>query len=317
MAKRRKTLPAEFSELAERGVQVVPNILTEAECEEAKLGIHSWFEKIGVRRDVPGDWSDDNLPQHNHYIYQYAPVPYIQAVMDVRQHPKVHDVFRRLWETDNLWSSLDAICVRPPYEWLGQAAPVPKTWFHFDQGKKRLGLQCLQGFVTLEHMNEDDATLLVLEKTHQHHADFLKHFDADFGNSDWVKLKPHHETWLRQQVGVQERRVVAPKGSMVLWDSRTVHCSSVPLPARREPHWRYVIYTCQMPAEGATAAQRTKRQKAFLERRTTNHYPIDGTLFPKPSAFPAWRKGRWLLPSLEYPVQLTPLGRKLFVQPTK
>ena len=80
-------------------------------------------------------------------------------------------------------------------------------------------------------------------------------------------------------------RVACPKGSLVLWDSRTVHCGAEPL-RRTEPRIRSVIYLCYLPRSHATEANLRKKIKAFEDQRTTSHWPNKPKLFPlKPRTY--------------------------------
>lgn len=118
-------LTQEFQSLDENGFMVIPHVISSDECDRARQGINQWFESIGVRSTHPEDWSPQNLPHHNYFMFQNFSVPFIQAVMDIRQHPAVHAVFSKIWGDAHLWSSLDAICVQPPYEWTRKPPPIP------------------------------------------------------------------------------------------------------------------------------------------------------------------------------------------------
>ena len=86
--------------------------------------------------------------------------------------------------------------------------------------------------------------------------------------SNWNKIEP------AVLADMEESRLAleVPAGALVLWDSRTFHQNQYGTPGSEE---RIVQYVCYLPRthEKNTAAMQRKRQKYFLERRTTSHWP--------------------------------------------
>ncbi len=64
-------------------------------------------------------------------------------------------------------------------------------------------------------------------------------------------------------------RVMGHPGTMVLWDSRTIHANQPP----RGKVDRSVAYVCMIPNVASNAIL-NKRAKYFSENRTTNHHPV-------------------------------------------
>lgn len=298
-----------YIQLAELGYTVIPNVLSHQECDEAIAGIQEWFASLGTGVDCKdaSTWKRDKLPAATHGIIQQYDVGHIQPIWNVRQSPAVHAVFSELWGTQALMTSFDGMCVQPPYEWLGKKAPKFGRWYHFDQSPKRQGRWCIQGFVTLEEQSAQDATLMVLEKSNLYREKFFEKFNHE-DDTDWIKFSEEEDEWLSKQPGVCEVRVVAPKGSLVLWDSQTAHCAGVAQANRPYPRWRYVVYVCQGPVKFATKVQQEKKRKALANKRTTTHWPWDSKLFPQNPRYGNKRDAFVLSPD---PPQLTPLGRKL------
>jgi len=79
--------------------------------------------------------------------------------------------------------------------------------------------------------------------------------------------------------GCAYKKIKCPKGSLVLWDSRTIHCGTEALKTREKPNIRAIIYLCYMPKSIYSKTDFKKREKAFNELRTTNHW--GKKLFPK------------------------------------
>ena len=86
--------------------------------------------------------------------------------------------------------------------------------------------------------------------------------------SNWNKIDP------AVLADMEESRLAleVPAGALVLWDSRTFHQNQYGTPGSEE---RIVQYVCYLPREHEknTTAMQRKRQKYFLERRTTSHWP--------------------------------------------
>jgi ectoine hydroxylase-related dioxygenase (phytanoyl-CoA dioxygenase family) len=153
-------------------------------------------------------------------------------------------------------------------------------WLHSDQSFTRPGFDCVQSWVTARDVHDGDATLVVLEGSHLHHEEFGKHFGIT-DKKDWFKLEtPEHRAFYEER-GCIERYICCPKGSMVFWDSRTIHCGVEAQKDRTEPNHRCVAYLCYKPRSFSTSKFRSKKQKAFHEMRMTNHWPCNGKLFPK------------------------------------
>ena len=108
--------------------------------------------------------------------------------------------------------------------------------------------------------------------------------------------------------GCVAKRIMCPKGSMVLWDSRTIHCGTEPLKRREQSNFRCVAYLCYMPRILAPVKEIVKKIKAFEEMRVTSHWPCKIKMFPKtPRTYGAELPE---ITSLPMPV-VTEFGRKL------
>ena len=62
-------------------------------------------------------------------------------------------------------------------------------------------------------------------------------------------------------------------GSLVLWDSRTFHQNTCGTPTCEEE--RLIQYLCYLPRyeEGNTKKEQEQRNKFFVKKRTTSHWP--------------------------------------------
>src|SRR6185436_11401998 len=111
--------------------------------------------------------------------------------------------------------------------------------------------ECLQSWVTGLDVNEGDASLVVLEGSNRYHGDVAKKFKLT-DKSDWNLLTPEQTDYYINVKGCRKVSIRCPKGSMVFWDSRTIHCGHEPMKDREEPNFRSIAYICCTPRSLAT-----------------------------------------------------------------
>jgi len=178
------------------------------------------------------------------------------------------------------------------------------------------GLQCVQGLVNMFDTREEDATLCVYLKSHLYFEKYANAQMENFTNrtnktsktdiekefkSDFVRLD---DLQFFKDRGCVELRIQCPAGSLVLWDSRTLHQGSQPLKTRQTPNIRSAIYICMVPTHRISEYAYSK--KVFIKRsleavenmRTTNHYPQYRNLDPK---IPTSRFRKIVDPGFLYP----------------
>ena len=78
-----------------------------------------------------------------------------------------------------------------------------------------------------------------------------------------------------------KKKLIVPKGSIVLWDSRTFHQNTCSTPDCKEE--RLVQYLCYLPKnhEKNDINQQKQRQKFFEKKRTTSHWPYPMNAVPE------------------------------------
>ena len=267
-------------QLKNEGYCVIPNILTEDECNITIEKIWDWLESLssGIDRNDSSTWNSQNWPPSVRGIIQHLRVGHEEFVWTIRTNPKVMDVFKQIWGTDDLLVSFDAINVTKPIEITKYTSK--RQWYHTDQSNKKKGLHCVQSFVNLENTTIGDACFSCLPKSHLYHQEMLEHFNINT-STDWIKLQSEHLIWLLEGKGCERKRIIVPKGGMVLWDSRTIHCNLSALKNRTTPVFRYVIYVCMTPKKLCNDYNLEKKKKAFNEIRMTTHWPHHIKLFPK------------------------------------
>ena len=274
--------------LEEYGVAIIPNVLDEKECDNMLSGIWNYFEHITQEWETPINRNNEKswrgfyelFPSHS-MLVQHWNIGHSQACWDVRQNEKVLDIYSHFWNCskEELLTSFDGLSFNIPPEVTKKGWNRNNCWLHSDQSFTENDFKCLQGWVTALDINEDDATLAFLEGSHNFHQHFAREFEITEKNN-WYKLDDIEKEFYYNNE-CYYRKIKCPKGTLVLWDSRTIHCGVEANKGRANPNFRAIIYTCYMPRQVATKKELEKRKKAFEEMRMTSHWPCKVKLFPK------------------------------------
>jgi ectoine hydroxylase-related dioxygenase (phytanoyl-CoA dioxygenase family) len=278
------------------GICILKNVLNETECQSLINGMCSDFsyltQKMTPQFDINNSvtWSTLNsLLPIDGMLYQHWGIGQSQTVWNVRTNDKVIDVFSKIYGTSDLLVSFDAVNFALPPEFTDNK---PNKYYsddkwHFDQSLTRNNFECIQGWVNAFDTNQEDSTLAIMiysNKFHKLYADYLIGLGQTLNKDDWLRIE---DLSFFTHYGCIPYRVEAPKGSLVLWDSRTLHFGSKPLPWRTKPNYRMLIYLCYTPSSLITEAKRKRKIEIFLEKgkfgqgRTTNHWPHKPKVFPE------------------------------------
>ena len=270
------------------GVAIIPNVIDEKECESMYNHIWDFFTHITREWDTPLSKLDTTTWREFYKLYplhsmliQYWGVGQCQASWNARQHPKILEIFSYFWgcNPEDLLVSFDGLSLHLPPEITKKGWNRGNTWYHIDQSFTKDTFQCIQSFITTRDINEYDATLSVMEGSNKYHKEFCEEYNIQ-DKSDWCKISKTQEKFYLER-GCAIKNITCPKGSLVFWDSRTIHCGIEADKRRDSPNVRAIIYLCYMPRVLCDSKNLKKKQKAFAELRTTNHYPCKIKLFPK------------------------------------
>jgi hypothetical protein len=271
--------------LEKHGVAVIPNILTENECFYFRNQIWDEIKHVSQNRfDINNLDSWDNFynfnPLHSMLLHHFS-LGHMQPIWDIRQHPKVYQVFEKIWDTpvNDLLTSFDGLSIHLPPEKTNRGW-YSSNWFHTDQSSKKIGKHCIQGLINLYPVNNGDASLSILERSHHLHESFFK--DNQINNtSDWYELKENDINYFKE---CEPHAIKAEIGSMMLWDSRTFHQGIEPMMNRQTENFRMAIYITMMPRLTITDPNALiKKNKAFKNLRITSHWANGVFIFPKKS----------------------------------
>lgn len=274
--------------LDDDGVEVVENVLTDNEIVNLREIMWKWLNYKTKNMDNPVvEGKEDTyvslfnlFPKHGmlfqHWDFGHNPLSWY-----VRQNANVIKKFASIWNTNDLLTSFDGISVSLPCEITDRGWYKNKEWFHSDQCFKRNDFECVQSLVNIYDVLEGDATLRVIRGSHKLHRKFQEIFQIK-DSSDWHLLNPEEKQFYIKELGpMSDICVKAKAGSLVLWDSRTIHQGVEPQRGRSKINIRCAPYVCMTPATLASKSQIKKRIKYFEERRTCNHWPHKIKVFGK------------------------------------
>jgi hypothetical protein len=303
-------------DLEEEGYAVIPNVLDRDLCDKYHGQFWQMLQEASESRLwrplVAGDLDDfrvtNNWPQNMHGILELGAFAHLPLVHEIRENPRVQLPFALLYGVGkNLTSSVDRLNCQNPAEWLPFAKlktvnnPADigtvgdASWLHIDQDAKKLGRYCIQGLVNLEDADQDgDASLELVPRSHVLHENLQQLTgDPKLPKGDWYRFPDEVKEKIQSETGLLRtfKSVKAPKGALVLWDSRTWHQGGrirahVTRP-REFPRPRFVVYTCFQPnlipgAPSLQGKELTKRERIFRDHCSASHWPLSSKVFGKP-----------------------------------
>ena len=239
--------------LKTNGYVVIPNMLSDEEIEIAKNMFYDWQTSVPRLAEL-----HSKIDPHG--IYKFHEVGHQRHAWYLRTRPQIQDIFKKLWNTDELVVGFDGSSYIPK-----EFSKKDSVWTHVDQAPNKIGLECYQGFVALTDNKE--RTLVVYEGSHLLYEHFCHDFEIT-GNKNWQIINKKYLDTIYDK----KRVLHVPAGALVLWDSRTFHQNQYGQPKSEE---RMIQYLCYLPKNSPknTAAMQKKRRLYFKERRTTSHWP--------------------------------------------
>lgn len=240
-------------QLENNGYCIITDVLNKDEINNALSMFRKWQNTIPKH-----DWIHSIIDPHG--IYKFHEVGHQEYAWYLRTNPKIINIYKKLWNTNELVVSFDGSCYIPK-----ELNKKDSIWTHTDQCSNSDGLKCYQGFISLT--NNKERTLVVYKGSHKLHKQYFK--DRNISNKcNWNKID------LDYLDSIKDRKTIlnVPAGSLVLWDSRTFHQNQYGKPNSEE---RIVQYICYLPKNNPdnTISIQKKRKKYFDDRRTTSHWP--------------------------------------------
>lgn len=260
-------------ELLSTGYVVVEGVVPTELCEDVVAATAAFLD---VDAEDPATWRRRLL--HGHGI---VPLHHGAALWNLRQHPRIHELFCALYGTEQLWVTMDRVSFKAPAAAWERVEGEPRmSGFHWDADPRQVHKDGFQGLVYLRDTPPEQGAFCCLPAVYAQ-------------LSDWLRGRTVKQALKALNAGDEKvQRVGGPAGSMVIWHRRMPHSS-----ARNDgmsPRW--VQYVSMDVVGGAD--ERRERIRLYKEKRP-----------------PAWAV-RQRVPGQRIPepgplADLTPLGRKL------
>ncbi|MFP6806112.1 MAG: phytanoyl-CoA dioxygenase family protein [Pseudomonadales bacterium] len=294
--------------LEEHGYVVIANALTTDEAAVALDKLWFYLESLGtgIHRDDPETWGNDRWPTSvhggilpGHGIGQCDSQWYIRDIENVKQS------FAAIWGTDDLLVSFDGVSLWRP--WSRDPAwrtGLGGSWLHIDQHPiGRPGLHCVQGLVNLLPTTPDTGGNVMIPGSHLTHHEIPQRYTERLARID--KSIDHFRFPNNDPLLADSNPITChmEAGDLLLWDSRTIHCSSPPTnPDAKAPDAdslvRAISLICMMP-RAKSNAEVISRRKAAIEKGTSTTNWSD--IFVNADKFPdivAVDPGKYKRPSI-------------------
>lgn len=301
--------------LREYGVCYVPNVLTDSQRLAMISGTWDFFEHITqhddipIKRNNPSSWKLlSSLCPTNGMLYQNWNAGHSQHVWDIRQNPTIVNIFADFWECreEDLTVSFDGFGFLPPPEIIEENWYTPNSeMYHLDQSLHRPYFDGVQAFVTANDIEEGDATLSVYEKSHTYLSEFIEKFGF-ITPSNWVVFDDEQKKFFSDRC--KRNDICCPAKSLIIWDSRVVHCGIKPRQGRKHENTRCISFVSYSKKERISSENKKLKNKALRQMITSNHYAHTPTFF---STLPAGHNtsDEYIVP-IDPPI-LTDLGKSL------
>jgi len=308
------------AKLERDGYAVVENVLTLEQCDHAENLAWEWLKKVApnVERHDPKSWNTKNLPPLTggltKGLWQFFGVGW--GAGDVYVRDIVKSVFARIYGTNRLWTSFGGFSasMRPADSrcaWKSSQDFEERKWdsaIHTDQTRMSDTHLCYQSGVAITDQPADGHVFVCVPGSHAYHAELLKRGEAKIKKLHWQEMTPVQKEYMRS-VGLDVVRVPLRRGSMVLWDSRTIHSNSgyFATSAPETRRMQMLICMAPAPAPGSKLHEQESRlrKEAYAKAITSKHTPIPARLFTSQRT---WGK---VVPASPAPPVLSPEQRQL------
>lgn len=329
-------------DLEEQGYCVIPQVLSISEAELLYQRVwHEFIEKAWpkCKLDDRSNWKEE-FPIHDKYGIFKGPAGQIRVMWDLRQDPRIVDVFAQIWNTNDLVVSMDGISLMCPPE-IRKGGFDP--WPHVDQSIPKeqdkseyknnppLGFVSesslktnpynIQGQFLFEDSFDGDGGFYCIPKSHLRFNEFALQLKEEANIESWTynnKFLMDFFSCAKDELGntYSMKQITAPRGSLILWDSRTVHWNQYPSENRsysENPRVRAVGYLLYLPKSRLTDNARVLRKEAFEKGITTGAIPNSYSDLRHTKDHINSRFERYLEdPAYTQPqISLTPLGESL------
>ena len=270
----------ESKEYLEReGYVVLKETLTKQQAGKTLNLLWDYLEELdtGIDRKDPKTWGDDRWPTaaHGGILPSYG-IGHSKSQWYLRSIPNVKKAFAKIWGTEDLLTSFDGVSLWRPWNinprWKTESG---QTWFHIDQHPiSRPGKQCVQGLVNLLPTSEEIGGNVMVPGSHKFFKNIPQEYEERLSKLplgvDHFRF-PNDDPKLSSQKPIMCHMEV---GDMLLWDSRTIHCSNsgTSLSKGTKELVRAASLICMMPKEKSNPEVIKRRREAVKKVISTTNW---------------------------------------------
>ena len=265
----------------QHGYLVVPDLIPRAQVDAV---VDAIWDFLGFDREDPSGWYQPPH-RHNGMVEMY----HHQAMWNVRQNPRIYELFVELFGREDLWVFLDRANLKPPpHEACREYDHPGMVHWDIDVRERPLPYQ-VQGVLYLDDTATGEGGFQCVPGVHRWVSEWAQ------GRAD-EEIRDQRLDLLHADAMGQVIEVEAKAGDFIIWNSALPHGNS----RNRSSKPRLAQYVRLFPAEPEDAELREQRVSSWRERT----HPA----FQNPRAFPGDPRGR---EQESPPAELTPLGRRL------
>ncbi|KAH8800225.1 hypothetical protein F5884DRAFT_862936 [Xylogone sp. PMI_703] len=259
-------------ELKNNGYVVIKGAITSEKAKYYQQKAFEWVKSLDPSFDADdvSTWNMKTLPvQNDKNMFEHYAVVHERFYWDARMEPGVIEPFARLWGTEKLLASFDALNITFP-----NLRPARAPWPHVDQAPRKRGLHCIQGILNLSHAGSEDGSLIAIPQSNKHLEAFYEEYTkpSDWEWRDKREFNKKEMEFFYSRCG-EPIRVQAEAGDLILWDSRTVHWGGEP--TEKSNTVRTVMYIAYTPAALASKESLALKKHIFETYGSTSHWPHD------------------------------------------
>jgi len=289
--------------LEAHGYVVIRAALSQSQASKAMSLLWDYLEALGTgidRRNVD-TWDDDRWPTAAHGgILPSFGIGHCAAQWFIRDVANVKASFAAVWDDEDLLTSFDGVTLWRPWtyhsHWKTNEGP---SWMHIDQHPiGRPGKHCVQGLVNLLPTSPETGGNVVVPGSHRLFADIPKRYPERL-----ARLHPmiDHFRYPNDDpalAGTQPIQAHMEAGDLMLWDSRTIHCSSpgAQTPSDATSLLRAASLVCMMPRSKSNEKVLEQRKAAVANMTSTTNWSdrfINADEFPAIVAVADKHKYQW------------------------
>ena len=289
--------------LEEYGFVVFANTLSKEQAAHALDLMWDYLEQLntGIDRTRVDTWDDDRWPTavHGGILPSYG-IGHCAAQWYIRDIADVQNAFAQVWGSDDLLVSFDGVTIWRPWTYNPSwRTNEGNSWLHIDQHPiGRPGKHCVQGLVNLLPTSQATGGNVVVPASHK----CFENIPSDYAER-LARIHPtiDHFRFPNDDAQLQDSQPIMCKmqaGDLLLWDSRTIHCSAPALetPTGQKKLLRAASLICMMPRIKSNQEVIEQRKAAVQTRTSTTNWSdrfINADEFPQITAVKDKEKYQW------------------------